>query len=326
MNGARIMAGPNDANRFPAAELPAPASVLTEHADAIRTLGRRVIADAIEIGARLTECKRICGHGGWLLWLDREFGWTEMTATRFINLYEMSKSNKLLDLDLPLSGLYLLAAPSTPPEARDAIIARAEAGEKMSVVEVTEKIAEAKGRRQPRNMALAPIYRAEMLGEAVMAKIEGTTLDTARELDALIYLNRGASAGEHTPEVERLVEDACAGKNVSAIEFKKNGGSPPRDDIRSESAGETEDPADTGGELTVLIESLRRILTGVNRPAWLKLLPARGQKRARKLVENLTDNLYDLIDLRQAAAKAAHSENRPKKPARLKLVGGTGAS
>jgi hypothetical protein len=114
---------------------------LAEHAEAIRYLGKRVIKDVIEIGRHLTEAKVIAGHGNWLPWLEREFGWTEMTATRFINVYEMSKSNKLLDFDLPVSGLYLLAAPSTPEEARDEIIERAKAGEPVSTGTIKETIA-----------------------------------------------------------------------------------------------------------------------------------------------------------------------------------------
>jgi DUF3102 family protein len=78
--------------------------ILAKHAAAIRRLGKRVVADVIEIGRRLTEAKPIAGHGNWLAWLEREFKWTEMTATRFINVYEMSKSNNLLDLELPISG------------------------------------------------------------------------------------------------------------------------------------------------------------------------------------------------------------------------------
>src|SRR5262245_15010850 len=122
---------------------------LAEHAAEIRRLGKRAVEDVIEIGRLLTECKRICGHGNWLPWLDREFGWTEMTATRFINVYEMSKSNKLLDLELPISGLYLLAAPSTPKEARDQIIERAQAGETVPVAEVKRTIKRTKGHKQP---------------------------------------------------------------------------------------------------------------------------------------------------------------------------------
>jgi hypothetical protein len=128
---------------------PATETILAQHADAIRALGKRVIGDIIEIGQRLTDAKQIAGHGNWLPWLEREFGWTEMTATRFINVYEMSKSNNLLDLDVPVSGLYMLAAPGTPDEARTEMIERAETGEKVSVADVKRSIDTAKGREQP---------------------------------------------------------------------------------------------------------------------------------------------------------------------------------
>ena len=59
------------------------------------------------------------GHGHWLPWLDGEFGWTEMTATRFMRVYDMVKSRNLRDLpSFDVSALYLLAAPSTPEAVR----------------------------------------------------------------------------------------------------------------------------------------------------------------------------------------------------------------
>ena len=30
--------------------------------------------------------KRICGHGNWLPWLEREFGWSRQTADNFIDV------------------------------------------------------------------------------------------------------------------------------------------------------------------------------------------------------------------------------------------------
>src|SRR5271166_377951 len=90
-----------------------------QHAEAIRVLGRQTVANVIEIGRRLTEAKALAGHGGWLPWLEREFGWTVKTAERFINVYDMSKFDNLSNLDLPISGLYLLAAPKTPEAARE---------------------------------------------------------------------------------------------------------------------------------------------------------------------------------------------------------------
>jgi hypothetical protein len=118
---------------------------LAEHAAVIKTLGKRVVADVIEIGGRLTECKLICGHGNWLPWLDREFGWEESTALRFMRVHELSiKSSNLPDLEIPVSGLYLLAAPSTPEAACDAVIEHAQNGEHLTHARVKEMIAKAK--------------------------------------------------------------------------------------------------------------------------------------------------------------------------------------
>jgi hypothetical protein len=55
---------------------------------------------------------RIAGHGNWLPWLEREFGWTDRTARNFMAVHEAAaKSEKFSDLNVPVSGLYLLAAP-----------------------------------------------------------------------------------------------------------------------------------------------------------------------------------------------------------------------
>jgi|AmaraimetFIIA100_FD_contig_121_294225_length_6637_multi_4_in_0_out_0_3 hypothetical protein len=81
--------------------------------------------------------------------------------------------------------------------------------------------------REPPNRVRATIYRTMKLGDAVMQRIKGTSLDSAREIDALVFLNRGAPEGGHTEDVKQLVAEAVAGKNVSAIECKKNGTSPP---------------------------------------------------------------------------------------------------
>jgi Protein of unknown function (DUF3102) len=114
---------------------PAPAT-LAEHAAVIRALGKRVIGDVIEIGRRLTEAKKIAGHGNWLPWLEREFGGSDDTALNYMNLAEMVKSRTVRDLSLPIKSLYLIAKPSTPDEARTEVIKRAESGEKLSVKDV----------------------------------------------------------------------------------------------------------------------------------------------------------------------------------------------
>jgi hypothetical protein len=124
---------------------------LAEHADAIRKLGKRVVRDVIEIGRRLTEAKALAGRGGWLPWLEDEFSWTDDTALNYMRVYELSKSRNFRDLSLPVSALYLLAAPSTPEMARGEVIARAEAGEAVPISEVKRVI---KDHRQPNKKPL----------------------------------------------------------------------------------------------------------------------------------------------------------------------------
>ena len=73
--------------------------VLAENAEEIRKIGKRVGGDVIEIGRRLTEMKKVCGHGNWLPWLRREFGWTDRHALNYMRVYELSlKSENFSDL------------------------------------------------------------------------------------------------------------------------------------------------------------------------------------------------------------------------------------
>jgi hypothetical protein len=190
-------------------------SVLSEHAAEIRALGKHVFADVIEIGRRLVECKGLLGHGNWLPWLEREFGWGETTALNYMRAHELaSKSAKFADLSLPVSAIYLLAAPSTSEEDRTEFVERSAAGERFTVGDVLKKLRR-KRRVQPR--VRATNFRTMKLGEEVMEKIKGTTLDSAEEMNELVILNRGAEEGQNTPLVKQLVADAAAGKDISAI-------------------------------------------------------------------------------------------------------------
>jgi hypothetical protein len=115
-------------------------SVVAEHAKAIRVLARNVIANVVEIGRRLTEIHDRIEHGQWLMFLDREFGWSDQTARNFMHVFDLSNSKRVLDLDLPLRSLYLLAAPSTPSEVRDNVIEDAQHGEKPTHAEVIKRV------------------------------------------------------------------------------------------------------------------------------------------------------------------------------------------
>jgi hypothetical protein len=95
-----------------------------------RRCRKRAVADIIEIGRRLIEAKAIAGHGGWLPWLEREFGWGETSARGFMDVaYSVSKNAKLADLNVDVSSLFRVAAPSTPAEVIEAFAEGSARGE-----------------------------------------------------------------------------------------------------------------------------------------------------------------------------------------------------
>ena len=131
----RPMTKPRDA------DILAAAPELSQHATVIRALGKRAVADIIEIGSRLIEAKKICGHGRWLPWLEAEFRWKEQTARNFISVAEAAtKSPNFGDLNVPVSGLFLLARPDTPAEVIAEVEGRSQRGERLGVVQVRELV------------------------------------------------------------------------------------------------------------------------------------------------------------------------------------------
>jgi hypothetical protein len=168
------------------AEDPARQASLDAHAEAMRGLGRHVVRDVVEIGERLAQAKELCSHGEWLTWLRDEFEWTDRHARNLINTYELSlKSENISDLNIPVAGLYLLAAPSTPVQAQQAVIAAAESGEKVTVAKVKEAIAEARDDGPP------PRPRHRPPAEIITPNISAQLVALARKhLDAIVDLKR----------------------------------------------------------------------------------------------------------------------------------------
>jgi hypothetical protein len=100
---------------------------LAEHAEAIRALGKPELAnDAIEIGRRLCRCKDLCGHGNWLPWVKREFGWRPSTAEKHMWLFRRTRDDSRLrnlapradygDFVIDIKALMALADHKAPDE------------------------------------------------------------------------------------------------------------------------------------------------------------------------------------------------------------------
>ena len=238
-----------------------------------------MIGDVIEIGRHLSEAKVEIKELGrsWRDWLEAEFEWSDQQARRFMHIFERKSGlNKLLNADLPISALYLLAAPSTPETARTEIAERAQRGEVIPLLEVKRAVDAAKARRSPVRRSYSPAtHREAKLGEDVVATLEGTCLGSAAELDALVALNRGAAEGELTAIVRGLVYAAVAGNDVSAVEIVKNGASPAAnsaeeiarkdaelDELRARDRGSAPGWSDRGGTMTndILADLIERDL------------------------------------------------------------------
>jgi hypothetical protein len=108
------------------------------NADLIREAARVTAQEVMLIGQRLTEVKSRLKHGQWLPWLETEFGWSDRTALRFMQVYEAFKSDTVADLQIDVSALYLIAAPKTPEPVRKEIIELAQSGEVMTKAKAVE--------------------------------------------------------------------------------------------------------------------------------------------------------------------------------------------
>jgi hypothetical protein len=140
-------------------ENPPQQAILDECAEQIRFLGKRTVADLLEIGRLLDDVKHSgLGRAGFLQWVDHEFGWSEDTAERYIALHKLRRQlPQVADVSLPVSALYLLASPSTPLETAKDVVAKAQDGERVSVAEIKATVTEAKAKRKPK----LPSYKPE---------------------------------------------------------------------------------------------------------------------------------------------------------------------
>ena len=106
--------------------------VVQQRTSELKSLIRRSAQDIIEIGLRLTEVKARLGHGRFGAWLAAEFHWSPDTALNFMRVAERFGQNPNISEFAP-SALYLLAAPAASAAACREALARAEAGERISV-------------------------------------------------------------------------------------------------------------------------------------------------------------------------------------------------
>lgn len=111
-------------------------TVVQQRTGEIKALMRRTAQDIIEIGAKYSEVRDLLRHnknGGFEAWAESETGTARRLVYSFISVYEtFGNRANFAQLDIAPSALYLLAAPSTPDEARQEAIEHASNGEKIT--------------------------------------------------------------------------------------------------------------------------------------------------------------------------------------------------
>jgi hypothetical protein len=147
---------------------PAAAEKLRRTAKSIKERIRLSIRSLIEAGQGLLEVKTLLPHGQFGLWLKAEFGWSDRTAQRLMDVAQQfgTKSDILSDLGIPVTALYLLAAPSTPFQARQTAIDKAQAGEDITPAVASEIIRAARKK--------TPLQRKPLAAERFSQKLRVT--------------------------------------------------------------------------------------------------------------------------------------------------------
>ncbi|SRR5579883_813039 len=174
--------------------------LVQQHTNEIKTLIRRHAQDILDIGQKLIEVKQQLGHGNFINWLKFEFNWSISTATRFMRVQEEFKFVNLTNLQIAPSALYLLAASSTPQQARTEALERANLGEIITHSTAQAIVHRYKNISKLEEQELANLSVVQPLKEQTSALVSSQI--SSREHEILST----ADSPEHSPNNESDVE------------------------------------------------------------------------------------------------------------------------
>lgn len=103
-------------------QLGADADAVRQHAVEIKLSERRANDAVIDAGRHLIAVKERLQHGQWEDWLKTEFSMTDRTARTLMSIAERFDGKTEIISDLSVTVLGLLASPSVPDAAVDAVI------------------------------------------------------------------------------------------------------------------------------------------------------------------------------------------------------------
>jgi hypothetical protein len=121
---------------------------------------RKTVRTVWETGKKLAEVRSQVETSHFNLWLKAEFDWSRRTAYNFISVYEAFpefSSANFAQLNISISALYLLAAPSMHQATRKKIMSQALSGEYISHKVIQKAIEEVKGKQVDNTAAFSTV-------------------------------------------------------------------------------------------------------------------------------------------------------------------------
>lgn len=150
--------------------------VVAECASSIRSLLQRAAQDIVDIGLKLIEVKEKLPHGAFLPWLGAEFDWSIRTAQRFIAVAESFGDKCDTVSHFESKALYLLAASSTPEQARQEAASRADDGESITHAKAKEIVARHKQHCVPSTITASPSIGNRTPGCGIQSRLTYASL------------------------------------------------------------------------------------------------------------------------------------------------------
>jgi hypothetical protein len=189
--------------------------IVQEHTAAIHHRAKRIAQDVWEIGKSLLDVKERLPYGSFGKWLKSEFGWSEDTAGRFMNVAKRFPHFPQ-NAEFALQAMYLLSEKKAPEEARQEAISRAEQGEKITPELAKELIAfyTKRTNSEPNFPQFAETDEAEVLPESRIDARLKAEIQFYMETFGTTYKNALRAAVERRNENKKKREARKASRPV----------------------------------------------------------------------------------------------------------------
>ena len=128
--------------------------------------------------------KERLGHGSFTPWIEAELQWSIRTAQNYMRAAERFGSQAQLVSHLPLSTVYRLASPSTPPTIVEEVIAHSEAGTPLPARAVEDRLTRARHERQEEARLAKMTEKQRRQRERAKARKERETEDWRAKYEA----------------------------------------------------------------------------------------------------------------------------------------------